>query len=304
MLSGFMYMDIFHTSGEYFCGKSIPKAMKDIHILIVVLLILFSCCKKDIPSISSKNDIPNNPSSYDYSYVNRYRNDFNPNIYFQIIENKYSRLLMKPSSFSDEEIKKISANIDTVINRICVYLDTDIEKEYSGFKGKVSYFVEPEILPRAYGGSPIPIVSITNDVALLSMYAHETVHIFSMKTSSLWLIEGLAVHLADTLGVEDLWPNYSENLHKHAKRFISNQEALNFIGVKGFFWLDPTTNTGEAFYTLSGSFVRYLTQHLGKADFKNCYSSNDFDLTISNTTNKTFDVWKEEWIMYLVDLKM
>jgi hypothetical protein len=190
-----------------------------------------------------------------------------------------------------------------VINRICVYLNTNVEKEYNGFKGKVSYFIEPGIIPRCYGGSSIPIISITKDNSLLSMYTHETVHIFSMKTSSTWLIEGFAVHLADTLGVEKLWPNYSEYLHAHAKRFINNQEALNYIGVSGFYGVDPTTTTGEAFYSLSGSFVRYLIKIIGNSDFMKCYSSTDFKLSLYNATQKSFDDWEKEWLSYLKTLQ-
>jgi len=128
------------------------------------------------------------------------------------------------------------------------------------------------------------------------------VHIFSMKTSSTWLIEGLAVHLADTLCVDQLWPNYSEDLHTHAKRFIGTlfyQEAINYIGVIGFYWIDPTTTVGEAFYSFSGSFVRYLMRTMGKSNFLKCYANADFKASLYNTTQKSFDDWKQEWLNYL-----
>jgi hypothetical protein len=123
-----------------------------------------------------------------------------------------------------------------------------------------------------------------------------------MNTSSTWLIEGFAVHLADTLGVEKLWPNYTVNLHVHAKRFLGNifyKEALNYIGVGGFYQVDPTTYTGEAFYSLSGSFVRYLIQKIGKSNFMKCYSNSDFKSSVFIVTQKTFDDWKKEWLNYL-----
>ncbi|HLP18267.1 MAG TPA: hypothetical protein VK470_18555, partial [Bacteroidota bacterium] len=214
----------------------------------------------------------------------------------------YSRLHLVPGYLTESETTQLSAHIDTVINRICVYLNTNVEKEYHGFKGKVSYFVEPGIIPRCYGGSAIPIVSITKDNELLSMYAHETVHIFSMNTSSTWLIEGLAVHLADTLGIEELWPNYSEDLDRHAHRFVDNifyKDGLALIGVNGFNGVDPTSLIGESYYTLSGSFIRYLMRHMGKTDFLKCYSSGDFKTSLLTTTQKNFDAWENEWLNYL-----
>jgi hypothetical protein len=126
-----------------------------------------------------------------------------------------------------------------------------------------------------------------------------------MNTTSTWLLEGLAVHLADTLGVEKLWPNYSENLHKHAKRFANNtsyKQALNYIGVSGFYNVDPTSNIGEAFYSLSGSFVRYLLQNIGKTNFMKYYSSSNFNSSLYTATQKTFNDWEKEWINYLATL--
>jgi hypothetical protein len=242
------------------------------------------------------------PLQYDYSYVNHYRTDFDASKFTVIKENQYSRLCMMPNALTDTQVKTLSANIDTVISRICAYLNTNVEKEYNGFKGKVTYFVEPGIIPRCYGGSPIPIVSMSTDNSLSSLYAHETVHIFSMKTSSTYLIEGLAVHLADTLRVERLWPNYSESLHDHAKGFLdtpSSQAALTYIGTSGFYSVDPTTSTGEAFYTLSGSFVRYLMQTIGRASFMAVYSSADFKSSLYAATHKSFDEWEAEWLNYL-----
>lgn len=263
--------------------------------LVFYSILLWSGCKEN----------PTEPENinYDYSYIYHYRSDFDISKFTVIKENRYSRLMMIPNYITDSEVVTLSANVDTVINRICVYLNTNVEKEYNGFKGKVSYFVEPGIIPRCYGGSSIPIVSITKDNSLLSMYSHETVHIFSMKASSTWLLEGFAVHLADTLGVEKLWPNYSEDLHKHAKRFIGTvltQEALNYIGTNGFYWVDPTTYyIGEAFYSFSGSFVRYLIQNMGKSNFLNCYSITDFKSSLYNVTQKSFDDWEKEWLNYL-----
>ena len=267
--------------------------MRIICVFIVVFFLLVNCSKKND---SGKNETypPDTISiHYDYSRIYEYRRDFNPSQFTEVVENKYSRLFIISGTITDSEVTRLSANIDTVINRICVYFNTDVKKEYHGFEGKVSYFIEQQgVIPRVYGGSSIPIVSIPNDNSLLSMYANETVHIFSMNTSSLWLIEGLAVHLADTLGVENLWPNYSADLHLHAKKFINNQESLNYIGIAGFFYVDPTTSTGEAFYSLSGSFVRYLNHHIGKSGFMNCYSSYDFKSSIFHATNKSFDAWK------------
>jgi hypothetical protein len=269
--------------------------------LILCSIILFAGCKENSTQPESSDAI-----NYDYSYIAHYRSDFDISKFSVINENKHSRLRIIPNYMNDAELKKLGANVDTMINRICTYLNTNIEKEYNGFKGKVSYFIEPGIIPRCYGGSSIPIVSITNDASLASMYEHETVHIFSMNTTSTWLIEGLAVHTADTLSVEKLWPNYSENLHKHAKRFINNifyKDALNYIGVNGFYGVDPTTYTGEAFYTLSGSFIRYLIQKLGKSNFMKCYSSADFKSALYLASQKSFDDWEKEWLNYLTILE-
>jgi hypothetical protein len=280
--------------------------MKKISIFIGVFILSFNCCKKDNLSNASKqktNSSDTTVINYDYSYINHYRNDFDINKYNKIAENKYSIIYAVSNYMTDNEVAKLSSNIDTVIIRICAYLNTSIAKEYSGFKGKVTYFIEPGIIPRSYQGSPIPIVSITKDNSLLSMYAHETVHNFSMNTYSLWLIEGLAVNLADTLGVEELWPNYSKDLHVYAKYFINDNEAINYIGVSGFFWVNPTTGTGQAFYSLSGSFVKYLIQNMGKSNFMKCYSSPDFYSSIYISTQKSFDVWKNEWLKFLGTLQ-
>jgi len=283
---------------------SAKRTMRSTKILMTLFFLLFMGCKKEEPvktvvypsTVNQGND--SSYIYYDYSYIKTYKQDFDFSKFTIVKENKYSKFLIIPKYITDDEITKLSVHIDTVINRLCVYLNTSIAKEYSGFKGKVSYFIEPNIVPRTYGGSLIPIASIVND----GVYAHETVHLFTMNTSSQWLIEGIAVHLADSLGVEDLWPNFAEDLHAHAKRFISNQTALNYIGVPGFFPADPTTSFGEAFYSLSGSFVRYLSQHLGKRDFLNCYSSYDIRSTMFTLTNKSLKDWEDEWLEFLKKL--
>jgi hypothetical protein len=276
-----------------------------IRLLLAAIIISYSLCLNGCKENSTEPE-SEEPVNYDYSYIYKYNSSFNMSKFTIIKENKYSRFMIMPSYMSDYQISKLAANVDTVISRICVYFNTGVEKEYNGFKGKVSYFVEPGIIPRCYGGSSIPIVSITNDASLASMYNHETVHIFSMNTTSTWLIEGLAVHLADTLGVEKLWPNYSENLHLHAKNFINStsySKALFYIGLSGYYNVDPTTSVGEAFYTLSGSFVRYLICNIGKTNFMKCYSSSNFQSSLYTATQKTFDDWEKEWINYLTALK-
>jgi hypothetical protein len=276
-----------------------------IRILVAVITVncfLFWNGCKDNSTESEGEDVIN----YDYSYIYKYDSDFNMSKFTVIKENEYSRFLTKPNYLTDYQLSLFATKVDTVIKRICVYFNTDVAKEYNGFKGKVSYFVEPGIIPRCYGGSSIPIVLITNDASLASMYNHETVHIFSMNCTSTWLLEGLAVHLADTLGVENLWPNYSENLDSHAKQFVngtSYKQALNYIGASGYYRIDPTTNLGETFYTLSGSFVRYLIRNIGKDNFMKCYSSSNFQFSIYSITNKNFSDWQKEWINYLTALK-
>jgi hypothetical protein len=146
---------------------------------MMVLSIVLSCisfwsgCKDNSTESESGEAI-----NYDYSYIYKYDSDFNISQFTVVKENKYSKILMIHGYMTDNQIMQLAANVDNVINRICVYLNTDIAKEYNGFKGKVSYFVEPGIIPRYYGGSSVPIVSITNDASLATMYNHETVHIF------------------------------------------------------------------------------------------------------------------------------
>jgi len=279
------------------------KVIKIRLLFVAVILSCFLCwngCKDNSTESESEE-----PVSYDYSYIYKYNSSFDMSMFTVTKENKFSRFMMIPSYMSDYQISKLASNVDTVISRICVYFNTNVEKEYNGFKGKVSYFIEPGIIPRCYGGSSIPIVSITNDASLASMYNHETVHIFSMNCTSTWLLEGLAVHLADTLGAEKLWPNYSENLHQHAKNFINStsySKAIFYIGLSGYYNVDPATSVGEAFYTLSGSFVRYLIRNIGKTNFMKCYSSGNFQSSLYTATQKTFNDWEKEWINYLAKL--
>jgi hypothetical protein len=276
--------------------------MNKMNVLFGISFLLLLGCKEDKPASEQYYAPPSNVILYDYSRINHYRKDFDISLFSEIVENIHSRFLIVPDYLTEQEIARLSENVDTMITRICLYLDTDIKKEYNGFEGKVSYFIEPGVIPKVYVGAPIPIVSLTKDRSLLSLYAHETVHIFSMNTYDLWLIEGLAVHLADSLGVERLWPNYSEDLHVHAKTYLNNQQALDLMGVRGMFMIDPTTALGHAFYTLSGSFVRYLIRNTGKQAFLKCYSNNNFPACLYDESEKRIDFWKKEWVAYLEDL--
>lgn len=117
---------------------------------------------------------------------------------------------------------------------------------------------------------------------------------------ALWLKVGHGLFLKDYFGENFKFANYVDNLDKMSSRIVTNLPSFSgrmsrFIGMN-----IPEINTDEewqVYYILSGSFVKYLYNKLGKDDFYKMYESSNPAEFIKITTGSELNDLKENWLL-------
>jgi len=59
--------------------------------------------------------------------------------------------------------------------------------------------------------------------------------------------------------------------------------------------MKPATSEGERYYILAGSFVEYIIENAGVADFMNAYGNQSANNGLIDATKKSLLDWKKEW---------
>ena len=63
------------------------------------------------------------------------------------------------------------------------------------------------------------------------------------------------------------------------------------------------TSTGQGFYILSGSFIKYIIEKTGVEIFMQAYDAPNMQEGLETKTKMTLQEWKTEWVGYLLSLK-
>lgn len=125
-----------------------------------------------------------------------------------------------------------------------------------------------------------------NDGALL----HEIVHIYA-PNGNRFLAEGLAVHLHDKLAGNRAFPNFGKPLGALARARLAGVDSLERLnGVRTPKPLETVMAEQDA-YILAGSFVGFLIEAYGLAEFKRLYESGYYE----SAHGKSLKVLEAEW---------
>jgi len=119
---------------------------------------------------------------------------------------------------------------------------------------------------------------------------HEIVHNYA-PNSNRFLQEGLAVYLQDRMGGNPAFPNFGENLRVLARDQISSVTSLARLNNVRFPQPLSTVMPERTAYILAGSFVGFLIEKYGLAQFKSLYQTEDY----GKVHGKSFEILEKEW---------
>lgn len=216
-----------------------------------------------------------------------------------------SILWIEKSYLSDREAQELHRRIDSGIRKIEETLGLAFPVQVYG-QDRIEFFVhgrrKPSHTITRYRARRFlhPIVFLSFAKEKRTPYIHETVHIVAWNWHSLWLKEGLAVVLNDELGGYASFPNFGRPLDRLARSAVTGDsdeaaKALSLVGTDGV----PRFGNRKIrrlFYILSGSFVKYLREHLGMAPLMKLYSADNTSLTLHEISGNPIETWKSRWL--------
>jgi hypothetical protein len=125
-----------------------------------------------------------------------------------------------------------------------------------------------------------------NDGALL----HEIVHIYAPNDNR-FLAEGLAVYVHQKLAGNRAFPNFGRPLDAEARARLAEIESLE--GLNSVRTPKPlgTVLREQDAYVLAGSFVGFLIERYGLADFRKLYARGTYEAVYG----KSLAVLEKEW---------
>jgi hypothetical protein len=153
-----------------------------------------------------------------------------------------------------------------------------------------SYRISKSLVP-AYRGNrgfmEMPLRGVrNNDGALL----HEMVHVYAPNDNR-FLAEGLAVYLHQRLAGNGAFPNFGKPLDAEAKGLLGDLDSLERLDrVRTPAPLGTVMNERSA-YILAGSFVGFLVEKHGLAEFRKLYETGSYTAAYG----KPLDALEKEW---------
>jgi hypothetical protein len=138
-----------------------------------------------------------------------------------------------------------------------------------------TYRITRALVPAHFGNRgflEMPLRRVRDNSAAL---LHEIVHIYAPNDNR-FLAEGLAVYLHARLAGNHAFPNFGESLRPAAARSLSgvlSLEALNAVRTPRPL---STVMNEETAYILAGSFVGYLIEKYGLAEFRRLYETGNY----------------------------
>ena len=214
-----------------------------------------------------------------------------------VVTTKHAILFIEKDYLSEKEIYQIAQKIETGINKIKNYLPKDyIIRDLSNFK--IRYDIKSGKFISSAGNGYVRLSFVKEGWA---PYIHETVHAISIYNNNRkWLSEGLAVYLNDKLNGYPSFPNYGKDLDKLSKQIINSKKYKDVITFKNKF---TTSLVGQkkrkAFYTVSGSLVKYLLNEYGKEKVLKLLLQHDSQ----DVLKKDFKEIKKEWVNHINNIE-
>ena len=216
-----------------------------------------------------------------------------------------SILWVEAGYLSADEASDLHQRIDAGIKAVEKFLDFKFSREAYG-QEKIEFFVHGRRAPShtitAYSPRKYmhPVVFLSFAKEGRTPYLHETVHVIAWDWNTLWLKEGLAVHLNDRLSGYAAFPNFGESLDDFAGRVLSREfppaiEALDLVGENGIPRFTDR-RVRRMFYILAGSYAGYLLREMGVKKFMRVYAARDAEAAILKETGKPAWRWKEAWL--------
>ena len=216
-----------------------------------------------------------------------------------------SILWVEAGYLSTDEASDLHRRIDKGIEAVEKFLGLPFSRKAYG-QEKIEFFVHGRSAPShtitAYSPRKYmhPVVFLSFAKEGRTPYLHETVHIIAWDWNSLWLKEGLAVHLNDRLSGYAAFPNFGESIDAFAGRVLRREfppaiEALDLVGENGIPKFEDR-RVRRMFYILAGSFVGYLLREMGVKKLMRGYTAKDAEAAILKETGKPAWRWKEAWL--------
>jgi hypothetical protein len=119
---------------------------------------------------------------------------------------------------------------------------------------------------------------------------HEIVHIYAPHQNR-FLAEGLAVYLHAKLAGNPAFPNFGEDLRRLAARDLPGAESLNALNAVRTPRPLGTVLDEKTAYVLAGSFVGFLVERYGLAQFRSLYATESYETAYG----KPFAALEREW---------
>ena len=137
-------------------------------------------------------------------------------------------LWVEAGYLSPDEAGDLHRRIDAGIEAVEKFLALPFSRAAYG-QEKIEFFIHSRRAPShtITGYRPReymhPVVFLSYAKRKRTPYLHETVHIIAWDWNSLWLKEGLAVHLNDSLGGYAAFPNFGESVDDFAGRVLRRE---------------------------------------------------------------------------------
>jgi hypothetical protein len=119
---------------------------------------------------------------------------------------------------------------------------------------------------------------------------HEIVHIYAPHANR-FLAEGLAVYLHTKLAGNPAFPNFGEDLKRLASRDLPGADAMSALNAVRTPRPLGTVLDEKTSYVLAGSFVGFLIERYGLAQFRSLYETGSYETAYG----KPFASLEREW---------
>jgi hypothetical protein len=154
-----------------------------------------------------------------------------------------------------------------------------------------SYRISKALLPTNRGNRgfmEMPLRTVQNNNGAL---LHEIVHIYAPNDNR-FLAEGLAVYLHQKLAGNPAFPDFGKSLDAEARarlREINSLDRLNDVRTP-----KPLSSvlSEESAYVLAGSFVGFLIEKFGLAEFRKFYETGTYETTYGKSLAELEKEWR------------
>ena len=239
-------------------------------------------------------------------------------------ESGNSILCAEKGTLAEEELADFARLAAQAIDGIQKLLGITFDRQH--FKAdKIEYFISSKAaISHAHRDGLQPFVYITPDRIKnkRAPYVHETTHtLVRWRDHPVWLQEGLPTYVQEAVVAKYGGYNWSPGnpegkpIDALAREYLATEMGKKAVALVGHPALSRDSS-GEtmamfrpilqdrtlgapAFYNLSASFVKYLTDKSGAQTLVTLCKAEDVALALRTATGKTIEQWKTEWLEFL-----